>query len=507
MMKKLVLPFVRFLIFQLITNCKKNLIVFLLLFLSISCANKKEIKQNPNILFILLDDMGKEWVSNYNADDIETPNIDKLAKGGMQFNNAWSMPQCTPSRITFMTGQYPFRHGWVNHFDVPRWGHGVNFDTEKNPSLAKIMKKAGYKTCIAGKWQINDFRLQPEALLTHGFDKYCMWTGGEGGNLEKSDKRYWNPYIHTKKGSKTYEGKFGPDIFSDFIIDFMRNNKNHPMMIYYPMCLPHGPLTKTPVEPYVTKKIDKHKAMVRYTDIILKKLVVALDDLKIRDNTIIFWTTDNGSSGNIIGHIEGRAVRGGKTYLTENGVNEPFIVNWPGNVSSGVKINDLIDFSDLLPTIADLGGAELPKKFEYDGKSFKSLILGKQKQNNREWILAMGSHPAKIINGRVTNVHKFRDRALRDERYKVFIDTLRQISEIYDLKTDLEEVNNLICSKSEHIQDALTKFRNIVRLFPSEDNQPKYKKLEGSIYDILPDQLNKKAEKLRGRSNHSQKPD
>jgi arylsulfatase A-like enzyme len=170
-------------------SIKRNLIVITTILL-ISCGNTKYITintqyQKPNILFILLDDMGKEWVSQYNADDIDTPNIDLLAKNGMQFNNAWSMPQCTPSRVTFMTGQYPFRHGWVNHYDVPRWGHGANFDSEKNPSIAKIMKKAGYKTCIAGKWQINDFRLQPEAMVSHGFDDYCMWTGGEGGNIEK----------------------------------------------------------------------------------------------------------------------------------------------------------------------------------------------------------------------------------------------------------------------------------------------------------------------------------
>ena len=103
-----------------------------------------------------------------------------------------------------------------------------NFDSNKNPSLARILKKAGYKTCIAGKWQINDFRLQPESMTEHGFDDYCMWTGGEGGNIKKSEKRYWDPYIHTKQGSKTYHGKFGEDIFSDFIIDFMEKNKQNP---------------------------------------------------------------------------------------------------------------------------------------------------------------------------------------------------------------------------------------------------------------------------------------
>ena len=490
------------------------LISLVLAGLTINCNGPKpktqtiettENTKKPNILFILLDDMGKEWVSQYNADDINTPTIDKLAKGGMQFNNAWSMPQCTPSRVTFMTGQYPFRHGWVNHYDVPRWGHGANFDSEKNPSVAKIMKNAGYKTCIAGKWQINDFRLQPEAMVTHGFDDYCMWTGGEGGNEEKSQERYWNPYIHTKTGSKTYEGKFGEDIFTDFIIDFMKKNKKDPMMIYYPMCLPHGPLTSTPAEPNVTSKMDKHKAMVRYTDITLKKLITALEELGIRDNTIIVWTTDNGTSGTIVGHRDGRPIRGGKTYLTENGVNEPFIVNWPGKVPSGVQTDALIDFSDLLPTFADLGGTTLPKEYQFDGKSFKDLILGKKENSDRDWILTMGSLAARIENGRITNVHKFRDRALRDEKYKVFVDTLQHITEIYELKKDIEETNNLINSTDKSVVEALLKFKKIVAQFPSEDAQPSYKKLKESFFNIAPAALNRKAERGRNRTNHSPK--
>ena len=489
---------------------KQRLIgLFFVIAIFISCKNhnrcyfSKNTKNQPNIVFILLDDLGKEWVSGYDADNIETPNIDSLINGGMKFNNVWSMPQCTPSRVTLMTGQYPFRHGWVNHYDVPRWGHGVNFDSNKNPSLAKILKKAGYKTCIAGKWQINDFRLQPEALFEHGFDDYCVWTGGEGGNLKKSEKRYWNPYIHNKNGSRTYTGEFGEDIFSNFIIDFIEKNKQNPMFIYYPMCLPHGPLTTTPSEPYLNDKIDKHKAMVRYTDIILGKLVSALKKFKIRDNTIIFWTTDNGTAGHIIGQINGKKVRGGKTYLTQNGVNEPFIVNWPGTISAGTKSDALIDFSDILPTFADLGRTELPKKYIYDGKSFKDILIGKKKHSGRNWILTMGSHPAKILDGRVSNVHLFRDRALRDKRYKVFVDTLKKISHIYDMKNDKQEKNNLINSKSEEIIKVLNKFKSIIDSLPPLDLQPKYYKLTNSKYDIPPDQLNKKAEKRRNISNHS----
>ena len=141
----------------------------------------------PNILLILVDDLGKEWIGCDGAEGIETPNIDALASGGMRFENAYAMPQCTPSRLTMLTGQYPFRHGWTNHWDVPRFGCGAHFDPELNASFPRILRDAGYATAAAGKWQIDDFRVEPDAMFEAGFDSWCMWTGGEGGN-PKSDE-------------------------------------------------------------------------------------------------------------------------------------------------------------------------------------------------------------------------------------------------------------------------------------------------------------------------------
>ncbi len=473
---------------------------------------KSGIDQNsdvskPNIIFILIDDLGKEWVSLYGAEDVQTPNIDKLANSGLSFTNAYSMPQCTPSRATLLTGQYPWRNGWVNHYDVPRWGHGAQFDPEAYTTFAEIMKEAGYVTCTAGKWQINDFRIQPEIMVQHGFDEYCMWTGGESGNLEVSKNRYWDPYIHTKEGSKTYKGQFGDDIFTAFIIQFMEKNKDKPMMIYYPMCLTHGPLTTTPLEPKVTRKIEKHKAMVRYTDFLLGKLINALDSLGIRENTLVFWTTDNGTSGSITGHRNGRAVRGGKTYLTENGINAPLIVNAPGLVPSGKVTDALVDFADFLPTFADLASAEIPSGNTIDGLSFAPLVLGKQQDSPRDWIMAMGSHPAVIRNDRVENYYSFRDRVIRDNKYKAYIDTTKIISELYHLESDPQEVNNLVSSHDPDIQKALLKFNKVLQSFPDQDANPKYKKLNKSFYDIPADELYKMSEKANHRSNKSPKPD
>jgi arylsulfatase A-like enzyme len=264
----------------------------------------------PNIVFIMVDDLGKEWISCYGAEDVKTPNIDALAKTGMRFENAYSMPQCTPSRATLLTGQYPWRNGWVNHWDVPRWGVGYfDWKLKQNMTFAHVMKTAGYATAVVGKWQINDFRVAPDAMKKHGFDDWCMWTGYETGN-PPSGKRYWDAYINTPRGgSKTYADKFGPDVYTDYLIRFMTDHKDQPMMLYFPMALTHGPLVTTPAEPNVETKLEKHKAMVRYTDRLVGRLVRTLDELKIRDRTIIIFTTDNGSGGGHTGTRNGRKVR------------------------------------------------------------------------------------------------------------------------------------------------------------------------------------------------------
>ena len=216
-----------------------------LLVILTTCGHQNELPQKPNILLIFVDDLGKEWISSYGSDNIETPNVDLLAETGLKFENFYVNPQCTPSRLSLFTGQYPFRHGWVNHWDVPRWGGGAHYDWRVNPGLGRVMHDAGYKTAAAGKWQVNDFRVQPDAMKNHGFDDWCMWTGYETGNPPSAD-RYWDPYLFTKEGSKTYPGEFGEDLMTDFLIDFMKKNKEDPMFMYYAMCLTHTPLVPTP---------------------------------------------------------------------------------------------------------------------------------------------------------------------------------------------------------------------------------------------------------------------
>ena len=452
-------------------------------------ANKATTTPNkPNILFILADDLGKEWISAYGAEDISTPNIDELAKQGIRFDNVWSHPQCTPSRVSLITGQYPYRNGWVNHWDSPRWGQGY-LDWQQNQSVARIMKGAGYATAAAGKWQVNDFRIEPEAMTKHGFDDYAMWTGYEAG-VPASAERYWDPYIHTKKGSKTYPGEFGEDIFSEFLLNFIKENKEQPWFAYFAMNLPHAPYTSTPHKPELAgklgSKLDKHKAMVEYADYILAKMITRLEEMGERENTIIIWTTDNGTNKSLVGTLNGRKVRGGKQKTTENGINSPFIISAPGLIPTGVVSDTLIDFTDILPTFADLADAKIPSDYQLDGKSFAPYILNKQKDGSRSSILSMGGmNEAEVSEVGIENRFVFRDRVIRDKRYKLYVNATQPLSyeKLIDLQTDPEEKINLINSKDPQIVAAKAALIKVAQAQPKRDNDPKYRKRQALPWD------------------------
>jgi arylsulfatase A-like enzyme len=440
--------------------------------------------QKPNILFIMLDDLGKEWISCYGAEDIETPNIDALAAGGMKFNNAYSMPQCTPSRATLLTGKYPWRNGYVNHWDVPRWGIGYfDWKHKENTTFARLMKDLGYKTCAAGKWQINDFRIEPQAMKKHGFDDWAMWTGWESGN-PPSGERYQDPYINTPAGSKTYKGKFGPDIYTDHIIQFMKEHKKDPMCLYLPMTLPHTPFVVTPDEPKASSKLDRHKAMVRYIDKLIGKLVNALEELAIRDNTILIFTTDNGTVGSITGTLNGTKVQGGKSKEKESGICAPFIVNCPGLVPAGKVTDALTDFSDLLPTFVELGGGKVPEDLVVDGQSIAPLILGKEKDSKRKWIMALGFGPAKVDQNGVKPRDPFTTRVIRDKKYKVWVSKDKKMVRLHDLTEDPWEEINLIESKKEEHSIARGKFSKILYSLPDKDARPLYQPRASNPWDI-----------------------
>ena len=411
-----------------------------------STAQAADVK--PNIIFIMVDDMGRDWISSYGASH-PTPNVDRLAAQGIRFENCWCAPICTPTRMELLTGQYPFRTGWVRHHDVPRWG-GKGFDWEKFTSFARVVKKAGYTTAIGGKWQINDFRKQPGALKLHGFDEHCVWTGWETGNAPPSSKRYWDGYIMTNGKREVH--KHGSEAVNDFLIDFIRRNKKRPFLAYYPMMLVHGPFLPTPLnrDKAPEGKTALYAGMVTYMDHLVGKLVDAVDELGIAARTIIMFTGANGSSAS--GTLNGKPYPKGKGRTNDWGVHMPFLVRAPMFSKGGEVSDDLIDFTDMLPTFADLAGAELPAGVKLDGRSFVSSLRGdRSAKGKREWIFAQ-------IEDR---------RTIRDKHYK-----LDSSGSFWNISKDLLERKDLRESKEPDVVEARERLGKVLASLPQNAGGP-----------------------------------
>ena len=283
---------------------------------------------------------------------------------------------------------------------------------------------------------------------------------------------------------------------TDFLIDFMTRQKDKPMLLYFPMALTHTPFTGTPLDPDPKGKVAQQKAMVRYVDHAVGRLVKALDALKIRDNTIVIFTTDNGSTRGLVVRMNGRKVRGGKATLGENGVREPFIVNGPGLVPADVKTDALTDFTDLLPTFAELGGATLPKDVVIDGRSIAKLILGKADDSPRAWILAMGYGPARLTERGVEPKKQFADRVIRDKRYKLWV-LNGQSAKLFDLIADPGETNNLIHSANPTVVTASKKLESVMAALPQRDARPRYEPTPPQPWDRKPQNPKKRHDRRR----------
>jgi arylsulfatase A-like enzyme len=198
---------------------------------------------------------------------------------------------------------------------------------------------------------------------------------------------------------------------------------------------------------------------------------------EIRDNTIVVFTTDNGTGSAGYGNNIrlGRLVTGGKASKGEqNGTAQPFIVNCPSLVPAGVITDALVDFTDILPTFAELGGGTLPDNRVVDGKSFAPLILGKADDSPRDWILSMGGGSAVLRDGRVRPSQTYDDRVIRGKRFKLWIASDRHAVKLFDLQNDPWEENNLVDSSAPEIVAAKHRLMKVVEQFPLEDAAPAY---------------------------------
>jgi len=371
------------------------MIVLSLLTMPVSCSFADE--RQPNIVLMMADDVGWEAFGCYGAEDYKTPHIDQLAATGIRFAHCYSTPICTTSRVKIMTGKYNFRN--YTHF---------GYLSPKEKTFGHLLQKAGYKTAIAGKWQLNglyntlpgsDDSSRPHAA---GFDEYMLWqlTTAKGGD-QRGGERFWSPPIEHNGKFLTKEmnkGKYGPDMFCDFVCDFMERNKDQPFFVYYPMVLVHNPFVPTPdtiggqpLEGANKAPKDKAKqkenfvAMVNYMDKIVGRIVKKIDDIGQSENTIILFTADNGTNTSITSRWNGQNIKGGKAGMKDMGTHVPLVAYWKGHTPDGVVLNDLIDFTDFYTTFAEAAGSKMGDTDPIDGRSFLPQLKG-QPGNPRDWV-------------------------------------------------------------------------------------------------------------------------
>ena len=327
--------------------------------------------QKPNIIFILGDDVGIGDIGCSGSDRFKTPNIDALARGGINFTHAYAEPLCGPSRATILTGRYVFRTGATNQDATGR------FKPTDETMMPVVLKQAGYVTSSIGKW--GQLPLGPAEF---GFDDYLKFQGSGV---------YWNTQDKGKnfelngKSIPLRDGVYLPDVMHDHLVEFITKHHDDPFYIYYSMSHIHAEILPTPDSKPDSK--DLYADNIAYMDKLVGKLVAELDRQHLREKTLIVYFGDNGTA---TGHIEaatvkGRRLNGSKGDVLEGGSRVPFVVNWPGVTPAGRVSHDLIDSSDFFPTFAELAGAKLPAGKVIDGHSFLPQVRG-QKGLPRDWI-------------------------------------------------------------------------------------------------------------------------
>jgi arylsulfatase A len=399
----------------------------------------RAVEGKPNVVLILIDDFGYECVTANGGESYRTPVMDQLAATGVRFEQCHVQPLCTPTRVQLLTGL-------SNRRNYTRFGHLDPAQT----TFGNLLKQAGYSTCITGKWQLSNGFEGPGHF---GFDEYCLW------QLTRRPGRYKNPGLEINGKALDYaRSEYGPDIVSDYALDFITRKKDVPFFLYYPLMLTHAPYDATPDSPdYAEAPSRKGKAgghfpdMVAYTDKLIGKLVAKLEELQLRDNTMLLILGDNGTGRGTPSKFQGRDVVGGKGLTTVWGTRVPAIANWPGHWVAGKVSHDLIDATDFLPTICAATATSLPPDLKLDGRSFLPQLRGEQGQP-RQWLYAW-YNPSGGATAKAEFAH--------DAQFKLYID-----GRFYNVEQDDEEKSPLAdAALDARAKEAKARLQSALRQF------------------------------------------
>ena len=363
--------------------------VVLILFFASQVGSSAQ--ERPNIILIFTDDLGVEALNAYGGHGVRTPHLDKLAGKGMQFTHCFANPACSPSRVEIMTGTYPGFTG-VKHV-LARWEDDVYLDPTKFNSFANQLKQVGYATAIAGKWNVSWLE-RNDTVQAFGFYEHCLWQMFDRQGVKRS--RFYRPHFR-RNGEIEEESiadRFGPDVLVDFMIDFMKRKKDEPFLVYYPALLVHTPYVRVPGGPKANALPDREQKngpecfpeMVEYLDKNVGRLVHAVDELGLTDNTMILFCADNGThrAVNSVWGENRTRIKGGKMTMTDRGSRVPLIVSWPQTIQPGTRCDALVELADFLPTFLEIASAPKPMQ-RVHGQSFLPQLLGKE-EPAKQWV-------------------------------------------------------------------------------------------------------------------------
>ena len=419
----------------------------------------------PSVVFFLVDDMGYMDIGANNPDTFyETPNIDALARSGMRFTNGYAAnPVCSPTRYSIMTGKYPSRVDATNFFSGKRSGRFLPAEmNDRMPhsetTLAEALKGSGYQTAFLGKWHLGPTEeFWPEH---HGFDFNI------GGHVRGLPRSYFSPY----RNPRLTDGPKGEHLtgrLTDEAVELIEKMKDGPFFLYMSYYTVHTPLQAPPklVAKYkrkaarvvsdrkefgaeeqvwpdgkerLVRQIQKHAtyaAMVETLDNSVGRILQKLKDVGLEDNTIVCFTADNGGLSTSEGSpTSNLPLRGGKGWLYEGGIREPFLVRWPGYVSPGSTCDVPVVSTDFYPTILEMAGLPARPEQHLDGTSLVPLLKnsGKLKRDAIFW-----HYP------HYSNQGGFPGAAVRMGNYKLIERFEDGATHLYDLSDDVSEQSDL----------------------------------------------------------------
>ncbi len=436
--------------------------LFIFLFLNMACSTSDKNASNdekPNIILVMIDNVGFPEIGINGNDLVRTPNLDRFASKGIQFARFYSNPMCAPTRASLMTGRYHYRTGVIH---TSRGGAKMFGD---ELTIAELLKNEGYATGIFGKWHLGDnFPMRPQ---DQGFDELLIHKSGRLGQVPDAPNPYINPKLW-ENGEFVQKKGYCTDLFFEAANIFIEKNRNNPFFIYLPTNIAHTSKhvgLEVPEEysaPYIARGLDKKVAtvcgMLNNFDENFGGLIDKLNSLGLRDNTLVIFLSDDGNVRVNRGNLKGE----GYASPYEGSLKVPCFIQWPGHFQEGARLDHIVSHIDILPTLMDVTGTNVPSNLQIDGVSLLSLLEGKV-ENWQDRTLFLQCHrgmtPHRYQNfAEITGDYKLIGYPNTFEERQLVTSTENPVLELYNIIDDPAETINLAERYPEVLEELKTEY-------------------------------------------------